>query len=301
MNTVSSYIYPLLQTKDCVVVPRLGAFVRQRRGAYISDGILMPPCTVIIFDDTILYDDGMLVNVVAQDNMMSNKNAEREIEQWVNTVKTIVYDHRGSVTIENLGTLGYSSGKVIFIMSADVVMPDNYGLRPIALSPYVTVHQQDLTESATPILTPSRQGWSLFRAVAAVFVGLMLWGMMPTSVTDMPNTQDALTSVDWVSIQQDMIDREQAQQDSIEAFIRQLEERPYHLIVASLQPEAAEQYKFHLQSQGYETVHIIAANNGLQRVAVNSYDNFREALEQMKVLRKQDTQFARAWVLTKTK
>ena len=64
---ISTYIFELLQSQDCVIVPNFGAFVARNISAKISsDGSkIFPPNKELSFNKNVVKNDGLLLNAIA--------------------------------------------------------------------------------------------------------------------------------------------------------------------------------------------------------------------------------------------
>lgn len=299
MQPVSKYIFYLLQTRECVVVPGLGAFVVQRRSASFSGGVLMPPCVSVVFNAAISDDDGLLAYTLGREENIPYLEAQHQVQCWRDAVKARLAGGL-DVVLEGLGSLKNVAGHIVFSGADDFAHPDNFGLKPLRLDGYSVSRADEpayQVVDAAPALRRAND-FAFLRSAAVALFALLLWSMVPVSVVDMPSSSDALASVDWTFLQQQKLEHEQAVRDSIEASIEAVKARPYHIVVASLSERAATEYVLHLQSEGFEHVHVIPARNGQQRIAVDACDDYSAAVSQMRSLRLLSPKFSRAWVMT---
>ena len=64
---ISSYIFELLQSHDCGIVPNFGALVARNISAKISsDGSkIFPPNKELSFNKNLVKNDGLLINAIS--------------------------------------------------------------------------------------------------------------------------------------------------------------------------------------------------------------------------------------------
>ena len=302
MKNLVSCILDLLRVNQCAIVPGLGAFVQQRLSARLEDSVMMPPMTTVMFNADIRDTDGMLAHGLGKRLGISYQEAltavSAEVQHWKDILSNV-----GVLNLDGLGTLTMSHGLIEFTPLACYDFADNYGLKPLYLverynaadSLAADAPAEDISTDNSVSTPVTRHAW-LHTAAAAV-LALMIWSAIPTQVVDMPAVNDMLTTVDWTYLQQKKIDELQAIEDSIARHHEMIQNRTYHLVVASLSPDAAETYMNEMAASGYDNVHLLPAANGQQRVAVDAFDDFKDALAALKTLRG-EKRFARAWVLT---
>ena len=78
---ISTYIFELLQSQDCVIVPNFGAFVARNISAKISsDGSkIFPPNKELSFNKNVVKNDGLLLNAIASNENINYEVAEQKI------------------------------------------------------------------------------------------------------------------------------------------------------------------------------------------------------------------------------
>ena len=84
MKTIARHISSLLYDHECVIVPRLGAFLTNEVGASIdvNRGLLLPPRKEIVFNAQLSHNDGVLINAVAQSEGITFSEASKNIEAF---------------------------------------------------------------------------------------------------------------------------------------------------------------------------------------------------------------------------
>lgn len=113
--SIIDHIQYLICRHDCVVVPGLGAFVSQYVPAQISsDGLmLLPPSRMLVFNNVISHDDGLLAGSVARRDGMSYESARAEVARDVEMLLNRI-DMEGYVEIPRVGRLSRCGGSALF-------------------------------------------------------------------------------------------------------------------------------------------------------------------------------------------
>ena len=115
MSDVALHIEYLLTKHDCVIVPGWGAFVVQYSDAfYFAEGtVYKKPHKNISFNQSVCHNDGLLVNSVIRRSGMTYDAANREIEDFVASLRKQL-DYDGLVAIGRLGLFKKRDDLVIF-------------------------------------------------------------------------------------------------------------------------------------------------------------------------------------------
>lgn len=112
--SIIDHIQYLICRHDCVVVPGLGAFVSQYVPAQISsDGLmLLPPSRMLVFNNVISHDDGLLAGSVARRDGISYESARAEVARDVEMLMNRI-DMEGYVEIPRVGRLSRGGGSAL--------------------------------------------------------------------------------------------------------------------------------------------------------------------------------------------
>ena len=88
MVLLTKYIVQLLHDHDCVIVPEFGGFVAQYKPASLDrvTGFYSPPSKQILFNINLKNNDGLLANMVAQEQDISFQRATQVIADFVTTI-----------------------------------------------------------------------------------------------------------------------------------------------------------------------------------------------------------------------
>ncbi len=133
---ISQYIRDLLFTHDRVILSNFGAFIAKYCPATIDEknNTMTPPRKDIVFDPTITKDGGLLRNYMIKHEKISNADAEKQIMEYVKTIKSKLNAGK-KVKFVELGTFEKDKhNKLIFTyMPSENLLPDSYGMAAIEL------------------------------------------------------------------------------------------------------------------------------------------------------------------------
>lgn len=298
MEMLMLYIEKLLIRYECVTVPGIGGFVLQHESAKIQEGKIIPPHTVIGFNNYLSHNDGLLISEYARQNNLNYPEAATQINLEIEKLKaklqqgnTVLLGRMGSISRNADGTMNFKPSKCHFL-------PDNLGLEPI----FVTAVQEQARKLTVTIPTHT----NLFKYAAACAVTLFL--LITPKTVDLTTTDYAsLNPVDWSSIlaekqKAEMIADSIAMADVLPECIEtteavQQEHHKFHIIVAALDKSASDIYCSDLIANGFPCAHVLTHKNGLYCVATESFRSKKEAIAAMQQLRKSNPEHNRAWVL----
>ena len=79
---ISTYIFKLLQSHDCIIVPNFGAFVTRNISAKISsDGSrIFPPNKEISFNKNVVKNDGLLLSAISSNENINYEGANKKLQ-----------------------------------------------------------------------------------------------------------------------------------------------------------------------------------------------------------------------------
>lgn len=185
--SIIDHIQYLICRHDCVVVPGLGAFVSQYVPAQISsDGLmLLPPSRMLVFNNVISHDDGLLAGSVARREGISYESARAEVARDVEMLLNRI-DMEGYVEIPRVGRLSRSGGSALaFAPVTENSIPNiaYQSLPAVALMPSdattadadseaATVLEVDTVASRRDTFASRLRGVAKYAAAAAVLIAV---------------------------------------------------------------------------------------------------------------------------------
>ncbi|MBK8805562.1 MAG: SPOR domain-containing protein [Bacteroidales bacterium] len=127
-------IKELLYTHDCVIVPCFGGFVSNYKTAIVKNSPIAtftPPQKFIVFNQSLILDDGLLVSSIAREYSLEYNEAKKELEVFVDSVKSRLTKGE-TFTISGLGNFTFNQEKnIIFEPNiTENLLADSFGFEP---------------------------------------------------------------------------------------------------------------------------------------------------------------------------
>jgi hypothetical protein len=177
---IDSFISDLLYTNDCVIVPGLGGFVANSRGAFLNPAqhTFSPPLKRIAFNASLRINDGLLTHYISRTQDITYFDAINIVQRFVDDC-FLKLNAGEKITIENVGVLSFDLEQHLqFEPSANL----NYLLESFGLT---TIHSPAIrrNEKQTPIRKLAKQKnykqepkmrWRLLELVPAAAVLALL-------------------------------------------------------------------------------------------------------------------------------
>ena len=277
MEELVRYIELMLVEHGCVVVPEFGAFVHQQEGARVENGTLYAPHTVVGFNRDLVHSDGLLEQMYVRQHKTDYQSAKRMLHEAVNALQETLKSE-GTVRLGRIGTMSEVGGRYVFVPSSCAFLPQNLGSQSFALrkqvSNSVTIHIRK----------------DYIRYAAACVIGLALLAVSPRVNNDNYADYASLRPIDYAAIIERNLPTEVVEEEEVT-----IERGHFHIVVASLDAEAAERECRKLAKEGYTDAMVVPYKRGLNRVVMASYQSKREALKAMEEVRAR-TGYKRAWV-----
>jgi len=147
---ISTHIERLLSTNDCVIIPEIGGFVLHSSAAiYESDRHrFCPPHKEIVFNSTLIHQDGLLPESYIQMYGMSFNQVQIAIKKDVKALYNQI-DKDGEVYFEKIGFLKKGDDGQLFFepdMDSSFLGLKPYGLYPFHLPPVAQYVREDKLE-----------------------------------------------------------------------------------------------------------------------------------------------------------
>ncbi len=161
---IEECIFELLYSHETVIIPELGAFIKQYRPAgfdYVQ-GKISPPSTTLLYNDNLLLDDGLLVDKIRIKTGLPLNEVKEHLASYVRICKETL-SRKEVVAIPKVGRiLKDFEMKNKFISDNHNFNTDTYGLPEISYYPILrNMPQQEersFTDSVAPIPKPSSSG-----------------------------------------------------------------------------------------------------------------------------------------------
>jgi cell division septation protein DedD len=148
---VAQYIKELLYTHECVIVPDLGGFLAQYKGADLNTetNIITPPCRQVSYNARLVNNDGLLCNYIANATSATYSQAQSALQHWVRTAKALLLQ-KDTIHISGVGTLQQDElGAITFNPDSTNFLIESYGMQAIHALP--VAKQPDIIREVKPI------------------------------------------------------------------------------------------------------------------------------------------------------
>lgn len=134
---ISQHIKNLLKTNERVILSGFGTFITKQISAQIDKEtkVMKPPFKIVVFDQDIIKDAGLLVKYMAEQEQITLDNAREQVEEYIKTVKSKLAAGK-SVEFKDLGSFKQSAaGKFEFsFLTEDNLLLDSFGLPSVTIS-----------------------------------------------------------------------------------------------------------------------------------------------------------------------
>ena len=307
MKQLVKHIELLLTRHDCVIVPGLGGFITHKESAKLIGHRLFPPTTTISFNSLLTHSDGLLAESIMQCERVDYKTALQTISHCVSLLHEEL-NKQGWIELGKIGRLSQNEQRTLFFApSIAEFLPDNYGLRPVYLTPLV--NEEKVTAITIPLPQHGSQVWRY--AAAIVLLGVLTLFAPKNSVeeyhkaslnftlpTSFEKAVETIVEVPAPEVLSEMIPDTTPQAVAPSTPIAKAAPLRYHLIIASMPSyEAAIEY-CNEKSTAAEPLTIISAE-GKHRIASKSFTNNTDAFAYLDSVRS-NNETKKAWILKAT-
>jgi len=171
--TVETLIGDLLLQHNCVVVPNFGGFVAQRISAQLDfeKGVMLPARKSVLFNRSLVNNDGLLITALAQQNELSYPQSTSEVDHTVANWQQQLQDGQ-RISIDRVGILymdsernlcfeqdrffnllleSYGLSAVHFIAAEDVAATETLS-KTKELADQLTVENETVADHSVPVV-----------------------------------------------------------------------------------------------------------------------------------------------------
>ena len=287
---ISSYIFELLQSHDCVIVPNFGALVARNISAKISsDGSkIFPPNKELSFNKNLVKNDGLLINAISSNENISYEGAEQKITNWVRRTNKKLEKQR-YIEIKNIGSISLENTKYVFVPNQNsIFLKSSYGFNSIDSS-QTTRRQKNINNT-------------YLKYAAILIVSLSLTGVFTKSYFDSVNEFNKASYAEANLEIEKKIQKATFNINTSLPVVKLPIRKQYgsfHIIAGSFRlEENSLRMISQLKEKGFIEARKVGVNKfGLLQVAYNSYDTVEEARLALSEIRTKED--LNAWLLIK--
>ena len=287
---ISSYIFELLQSHDCVIVPNFGALIARNISAKISsDGSkIFPPNKELSFNKNLVKNDGLLINAISSNENISYEGAEQKITNWVRRSNKKLEKQR-YIEIKNIGSISLENTKYVFVPNQNsIFLKSSYGFNSIDSS-QVTRRQKSINNT-----------YLKYAAILIVF--LSLTGVFTKSYFDSVNEFNKASYAEANLEIEKKIQKATFNINTSLPVVKLPIRKQYgsfHIIAGSFRlEENSLRMISQLKQKGFIEARKVGVNKfGLLQVAYNSYDTVEDARLALSEIRTKED--LNAWLLIK--
>ena len=287
---ISSYIFELLQSHDCVIVPNFGALVARNISAKISSygSKIFPPNKELSFNKNLVKNDGLLINAISSNENISYEGAEQKITNWVRRTNKKLEKQR-YIEIKNIGSISLENTKYVFVPNQNsIFLKSSYGFNSIDSS-QITRRQKNINNT-----------YLKYAAILIVF--LSLTGVFTKSYFDSVNEFNKASYAEANLEIEKKIQKATFNINTSLPVVKLPIRKQYgsfHIIAGSFRlEENSLRMISQLKKKGFIEARKVGVNKfGLLQVAYNSYDTVEEARLALSEIRTKED--LNAWLLIK--
>lgn len=132
MKDLNVYVEELLYKHQCVIIPKFGAFISNRKSAKLfEDKTFSPPKRELTFNASLNSNDGLLIKYISENSGVDYNLVEDYVNLAVEGWKRVLQQGE-SLTLDNIGLLKQTpEGRISFEAFEDVnYLTDSFGMSP---------------------------------------------------------------------------------------------------------------------------------------------------------------------------
>ena len=302
-KSLEHYISELLYMEDCIIVPDFGGFIVNDKSATINEksGEITPPSKTILFNSQLVNNDGLLVNHIAKEENISQKECLTYVLAISKKLKSKLFETK-ILRIKKVGlfTIG-SENNILFTQEKGY----NYNLNSFGMcsvnSNTIDKKERIKNEIQNTVnvfeknIISSNQ---MFLRAAAVAIPLILISFI--SINQEKNITTIYEKMSLIDFSFDKTDNKKSLETNKKAGINTNvlptvnTELKYHIIIGSFQ-EVKNAKKLHakLLSKKYDAQILNSDLNS--RVSISNFKRKEDAILALTNVKKN---YGSAWILT---
>lgn len=155
MKDLNEYIEELLYKHQCVIIPKFGAFISNRKSARLfEDKTFVPPKRELTFNASLHSNDGLLIKYISETSGVDYNLVEDYVNLTVEGWKKILQQGE-NLTLNNIGVLRQTpEGRLAFEVFEDVnYLTDSFGMS--AFVPHEIAEVEEVIKPVEKQITPT--------------------------------------------------------------------------------------------------------------------------------------------------
>ncbi|MFK8297569.1 SPOR domain-containing protein [Capnocytophaga cynodegmi] len=155
MKELNEYVEELLYKHQCVIIPKFGAFISNRKSARMfEDKTFVPPKRELTFNASLHSNDGLLIKHVSDNSGIDYNLVEDYVNTTVEGWKKILQKGE-TLTLNNIGVLKQTpEGRLSFEVFEDVnYLTDSFGMS--AFVPHEIAEVEEVIKPVEKQVTPT--------------------------------------------------------------------------------------------------------------------------------------------------
>jgi len=307
---LENYIRDLLYRYECVTVPEFGAFLSQRVSATINESTnaFYPPRKQLSFNEQIQSNDGLLARYIADVEKIPFEIASQKISKRVKSLKSHLTEGE-TISLENIGELKLNNDyKIEFNPIYNLnYLTNAFGLAQFvspAISREVYKEEVDAIEKVIPLtITPEKRRSKSYLKYAAVgLIALTVGGLFSGNqyINDIKYQNQMAQEEANAQLETRIQEATFIISNPLPAATLNVSKQAgnYHIVAGAFRVKENGYKKVsQLQEQGFKARKIGVNKYGLHQVVYASFNDRREALRELRTIRKSHN--SDAWLLVK--
>ena len=295
---LETYISDLLYRYECVTIPEFGAFLTRRVSATIDDATnaFCPPKKVLSFNEQIQKNDGLLAHYIADVEKIPFEVANKKIAKRVKLLKSYLTQGE-TLTFKNIGDIVFNNeGKILFEPTYKLnYLTDSFGLSKIeSLKINREVYKETAVavEKVVPIgVTPEkRKSKNYLKYAAVALIALTVGGFTASNYyVNQIEAHNQLAQEEAAEQLESKIQEATFSLNPLPAITLNVTKQTgnYHIVAGAFRvKENSEKKVNQLKELGYPA-RILGVNRyGLYEVVYSSHENGKEALQEVRKIRR---------------
>ncbi len=314
MKYIEEHIEKLLFRHGFLTIPGFGGLVAQTKSAQTKQAIhgynLFPPCCEVSFNQSIHYNDGLLLESYMQNYKLNASDADIKLKRDINLLHKRL--NRGElITLGAVGTFEKdSTGSISFkSLESSALNSQFYGLKPISTS-HIGLQDNSKQENPDDNISLSFSKRKLYRFGTAVASVVFLVGVLIPIRMDKTNIKEAsfTSSLGNITVSKTEMSShiapelepivEQTPTSSFEEQVKKVigTDKTYYIVIAGgITKTEAEKRAESLREEGYINSGVVSRDDK-ERVYIDHFNNREDAETSLEVYRAEKG-FPAAWLL----